>query len=214
MKRFLLIIFFVLLMHPFFASSVSEGDVSNAFVAITDLGYVSASNFISLQRENYESIAIRISQDNLLPEAILFSDADLSTYISYFNKEPSSNFLASFLPSINPIVLERLELNDWKKGEAIVTGAAALVFPDNLTMQKLISDGSMGIFPRVGVSFNFSVYGSLFKEAVNIKGILLVSSDSYGVPQITPIRLNINNQDYDLSFFERAPLLLTMKNDI
>jgi len=201
-------------MHPFFASSVSEGDVSNAFVAITDLGYVSASNFISLQRENYESIAIRTSQDNLLPEAILFSDADLSTYINYFNKEKSSNFLASFIPSINPIVLERLELNDWQKGEAIVTGAAALVFPDDLTMQKLISDGSMGIFPRVGVSFNFSVYGSLFKETVNIKGILLVSSDSYGVPQITPIRLNINNQDYDLSFFDRAPLLLTMKNDI
>jgi len=214
MKRFLLILFFVLLMHPFFASSVSEGDVSNAFVAITDLGYVSASNFISLQRENYESIAIRTSQDNLLPEAILFSDADLSTYINYFNKEKSSNFLASFKPSINPIVLERLELNDWQKGEAIVTGAAALVFPDDLTMQKLISDGSMGIFPRVGVSFNFSVYGSLFKETVNIKGILLVSSDSYGVPQITPIRLNINNQDYDLSFFDRAPLLLTMKNDI
>ncbi len=214
MKRFLLILFFVLLMHPFFASSVSEGDVSNAFVAITDLGYVSASNFISLQRENYESIAIRTSQDNLLPEAILFSDADLSTYINYFNKEKSSNFLASFIPSINPIVLERLELNDWQKGEAIVTGAAALVFPDDLTMQKLISDGSMGIFPRVGVSFNFSVYGSLFKETVNIKGILLVSSDSYGVPQITPIRLNINNQDYDLSFFDRAPLLLTMKNDI
>ena len=217
MKRLLPIIVFMLMINPLFASNVSEADVSNAFVAITDLGYVTVSNFISFRNADFESIAIRISDKNSLPEALLFDEADLGEYLSYFMAENNNNnisFFSAFLPSIDPLVKQRLEINNWKKGEAIITGAAAIVFPNDFSLQSLLADTSQIFSKKVGLSFNFNVEGTLFKEMINMKGIIILSSDSYGVPVISPVRLVINQEDYDLAFFERAPLLLTMKNDI
>jgi hypothetical protein len=214
MKGFLTTLLFLILINPLFASNISEKEVSNAFVAITDLGYITAADFISLNRKNFDSIAVRISPSTSLPDAVLFSDADLSFFLPYFEEDDNSNFFSSFLPTIDPFVRERLEINNWKNGEAIVTGAAALVFPNNMTFQQFLSSFQSENLPKVGVSFNFTVSGTLFESDINIKGILIVESDSYGVPTVSPLRLTINNEDYDLSFFERAPLLLTMKNDI
>ncbi len=215
MKRILLILLISLLCSSLFASSVSDKEVSNAFVAITDLGYIAASNFISLKRVDFDSIAIKISSKNSLPEAILLSNADLSTYMPYFlNEDSSDGYFASLIPSINPIVKDRLLINDWKEGEAVVTGAAVVVFPDGMTFQSLITNATSGQFPNVGISFSFNVSGSLFSESLLIKGVIIVSSDEYGVPIINPIRLSVNDKDYNLSFFEKAPLLLTMKNDV
>ncbi len=215
MKRLCILFLFIIISNSIFASNVSKKDVSNAFVAISDLGYVAASNFISFKRVDYDSIAIKMSQKNSLPEAILFNDADLHTFLQYFlinNKQNS--FSSYFIPSIDPIVRERLLINDWDKGEAIVNGAAVIVFPNNMTFQKLISDGTSGIFPKVGVSYNYKVSGTLFSEEISIKGVFIFSSNEEGVPLITPLKLKINGEDYDLSIFDEAPLLLTMKNDI
>lgn len=215
MKRILTILFILVFMQAFFAATPSEKDVSNAFVAITDLSYVSAANFISFNRRNFDSFAIRTSPETSLPDALLINDADLNEFLPYFSVDlENTNFFSSLIPTIDPFVKERLTINNWKKGEAIVTGAAAFVFPKGLTFQQLISNASAGIFPKVGISFNFYVEGSLFSEDLNIKGTLIVSADSYGVPEVVPLRLIINNENYDLSFFEKAPLLLTMKNDI
>ena len=215
MKRCLTFLVLLVFMHTFFAATPSEKDVSNAFVAITDLSYVAAANFISLSRRNFDSIAIRTSTETSLPDALLISDADLNEFLPYFSVEvENTSFFSSLIPTIDPFVKERLTMNDWKKGEAIVTGAAAFVFPKGLNFQQLISNTSAGIYPKVGISFNFYVEGSLFSENLNIKGTLIVGADSYGVPEIVPLRLIINNENYDLSFFEKAPLLLTMKNDI
>jgi hypothetical protein len=215
MKRLLPFIIFLLMINPLFASNASEEDVSNAFVAITDLGFVAVSNFISLNRADFDSIAVRVSEKNSLPEALLINEADLSDYLPYFKEDKQTfSFLSSFLPSIDPLVKERLEINNWKKGEAIVTGAGTIIFPNDFSLQNLLSDTSQLFSTKIGLSFNFYVDGSLFKEKINIKGIIIVSSDSYGVPIITPIKLDINQENYDLKFFEKAPLLLTMKNDI
>lgn len=215
MKRLLPFIIFLMMINPLFASNASEADVSNAFVAITDLGFVAVSNFISLNRADFDSIAVRVSEKNSLPEALLINEADLSDYLPYFKEDKQTfSFLSSFLPSIDPLVKERLEINNWKKGEAIVTGAGTIIFPNDFSLQNLLSDTSQIFSTKIGLSFNFYVDGSLFKEKINIKGIIIVSSDSYGVPIITPIKLDINQENYDLKFFEKAPLLLTMKNDI
>lgn len=215
MKKVFMTIIFLVFASSLFASNVSDKDVSNSFVAITDLGYIAASNFISFRRVDYDSIAIKMSEKNSLPEAVLFNNADLSTFLKYYKVSNSNNgFSYNFIPSIDPSVRERLILNDWKSSEAIVTGAAAIVFPNNMTFQKLISDGIEGRYPNVGVSFNFTVEGTLFSEAIKIKGILIFSSDQYGVPEISFIKLQVNDEDYDQTFFSRAPLLLTMKNDV
>lgn len=215
MKKLFSLIIFSMFSFSLFSSNISDRDVSNAFVAITDLGYIAASNFISFKRVDYDSVAIKMSQKNSLPEAILFNNADVSSFIKYYPKTSNTNSFSSyFFPSIDPIVRERLLINNWEKGEAIISGAAAIVFPTDVNFQKLISDGTNGLFPNVGVSFNYKVEGSIFSEDFLIKGVIIVSSDSYGVPKISPLKLMINNEEYDLSIFEKAPLLLTMKNDI
>lgn len=215
MKRLLSVILFIVILNPIFASEPIASEVSNAFVAVTDISYIAAANFISLQKVDYDSIAVRVSEETSLPEAILISNADLGTFLPYFSTpDNNTGFLGSFLPSLDPLVKARLVQNDWEKGEAIVTGVAAIVFPDNLNFQKILTDASSGIFPKVGLSFNFYIEGTLFNDKINIKGIFIVDSDSNGVPIITPIKLTINQIDYDSTFFERAPLLLTMKNDI
>ena len=69
-KAFIIVVMFIFSIS-LFANEVSEKDVSNAFVAITDAGYIAASNFISFKRVDYDSIAIKMSSETSLPEAIL-----------------------------------------------------------------------------------------------------------------------------------------------
>lgn len=217
MKKAFIIILFAIFSTSLFANNVSEKDVSNAFVSITDAGYIAASNFISFKRVDYDSIAIKMSPETSLPEAILVNGADLSDFLKYFPEIQNSNnsgFSISLIPTIDPIVRERLLINDWKKGESIVTGAAVVVFPKGTTFQTLITNGTNGVFPKVALSFNFFVEGSLYEESLQISGILIISADSYGVPIIQPVNLKINEEEYNKNFFEKAPLLLTMKNDV
>ncbi len=217
MKKTFIIIFLSFFSFTLFANNVSEKDVSNAFVAITDAGYIAASNFISFKRVDYDSIAIKMSSETSLPEAILVNGADLSFFLDYFPEKLSSSnsgFAVSLIPSIDPIVRERLLINDWSPGEAIVTGAAVVVFPKGTNFQTLVSNGINGIFPKVAISFNFIVNGYLFEEDINITGVFLISADSNGIPNIQTINLKVNDEEYDKDFINNAPLLLTMKNDV
>ena len=118
------------------------------------------------------------------------------------------------IPTIDPIVRERLLFNDWKAGEAIVTGAAVVVFPKGTTFQTLVSNGINGMFPKVAISFNFVVSGYLFEKDIKITGVFLISADSNGIPNIQTINLKVNDEEYSKEFINKAPLLLTMKNDV
>ena len=119
MKRFLAVLFLVVMLHPLFSSTVSESEISNAFVAITDLGFISAANFISLNRQNFDSIAIRISSETSLPESALYNNADLSSFLPYYNtKKERTSFLSELLPTMDPIVKDRLLINRWEIGRA------------------------------------------------------------------------------------------------
>lgn len=198
MKKAIVLILVSLFMVPIFSTdSIPLDEVIRGVNAVIDTAYVGVSQFLSVNQSQIDSIAIRVPTGKILPDAIIVQESDMADYLQYF-PQSSSNFKNNTYGILNETVRKQLIQSDWKKGVAIVTGAAAIVFQKDQSVFSLFSNALNGIFPKVGLVTDFHVDGTGFSEPLRIEGTFIVTGDSDGVLQIKTISLTINDKKYDI----------------
>lgn len=199
MKKAIVIIFIIIFITtPLFSSeSIPLDEVTRGVNAVIDTAYVSASQFFSFNKSSIDSIVIRIPDGKILPDAIIVEEGDMADYLQYFPKQ-GFELKDNSYGILNNTVRNQLIQSDWKKGVAIVTGAAAVVFQKDQSILSLFTNALSGIFPRVGLVADFYIDGSGFSEPLRIKGTFIITGDKDGVLQIQTITLKINDIVYDI----------------
>jgi hypothetical protein len=198
MKKVFAMVLFVLFTLPIFATdNISLDEVTRGVTAVIDTSYVAASQFFAVDESPIDSIVIRIPSGKILPDAIIVEEGDLSDYLQYF-PQSTSTFQDSTYGSLDATVRTQLVKSDWKKGEAIVTGASAIVFQKDQSVFSLFTNALNGIFPKVGLVTDFYVDGTDFSQPLRIKGIFIVSGDENKELDIRTISLTINDREYEI----------------
>jgi hypothetical protein len=198
MKKVIVFILVVLFMVPIFSTdSVPLNEVIRGVSAVIDTSYVAASQFFAVDQSSIDSIVIRVPSGKILPDAIIVQEGDMGDYLQYF-PQSTSDFTNNTYGALNETVRKQLMQSDWKKGVAIVTGAAAVVFQKDQNVFSLFTNALSGIFPRVGLVTDFIVEGTGFSEPLRIKGTFIVTGDSEGALKIQTITLTINDKNYDI----------------
>lgn len=196
MKRIISVLLVITLIAPVFANDLSIDEVTTAVDAIVDTSYVAASQFLTFSNSSdIPSIAIRVPEGKYLPDAVVVNEGDMSSYLKYF---PENSDSSSLLSPMRSTVREQLIQDNWVKGQAIVTGVAAVVFQQDQSIMSLISGALGGIFPKVGMVTNYTVEGEAFSEPAVVKGTFIISAESDGTLQIDVISLNINDKSYNI----------------
>jgi hypothetical protein len=197
MKRVLSIFLLVIFICPLFAEDLSIDEINSSISAIIDTSYVAASQFLSFQDSEIPTIAIRVPQGKMLPDAIIVNEADLSSFIQYY-PEQTGNSSASLLSPVKSTVRQQLQNSNWRMGEAIVTGVAAPVFSQDQSIFSLISGALNGVFPRVGLVTDFTVEGSDFSQPVHVQGTFIIGALADTSIDITTVELRINDKVYNI----------------
>lgn len=199
MKKAIVIIFIIMFFTaPIFSSeSIPLDEVTRGVNAVIDTAYVSASQFFSFNKSSIDSIVIRVPDGKILPDAIIVEEGDMADYLQYFPKQ-GFELKDNSYGILNNTVRNQLIQSDWKKGVAIVTGAAAVVFQKDQSILSLFTNALSGIFPRVGLVVDFYIDGSGFSEPLRIKGTFIITGDKDGVLQIKTISMKINDIVYDI----------------
>jgi hypothetical protein len=197
MKKAISIFILVVFAFPLFSEGLSNYEINKAVSAIIDTSYVAASQFLSFQDSEIPSIAIRVPQGKLLPDAVIVNEADIKSFLKYFpeqTKISSSNILSP----IKATVRQQLLNSDWSEGEAIVTGVAATIFSKDESVFSLIAGALNGVFPRVGLLTDFIIEGSAFSMPAHVEGTFIVSVKEDTSLDIKAIELVINDKVYKL----------------
>lgn len=197
MKKFILVLLMVISSIPLYSEGLTNNEINKSISAIIDISYVATSQFLSFQESEIPTIAIRVPQNKLLPDAVIVNEADMASFLPYFIESTKGNS-SSVLAPVKDTVRQQLTNSDWSMGEAIITGASAIVFNKDQSVFSLITKAISGNFPKVGLVTDFTVTGSEFSKPVHVEGTFIVSVlDDYSL-DINAIDLVINDTIYNL----------------
>ncbi len=199
MKRMVQLILLLISISSLFANNLSEEETRYAINCVKDAVFVASNYFISEIKPKNPNLILRIPKNSDFSDAMVFDNCDMSFLLPYFpNSElNSSNMIENLKQPIAPYVREILIEHNWKAGEAIIIGALAIAFKDDLTIAQVVSNLVQDIYPRMGLVTDITIEGSLFSEKVNVKGVFILE-ENYGTLEINPLQISINGEEFDI----------------
>ncbi len=199
MKRASLTLLLCLLIAFSIAAAPSVADVRVAVNAITDASISAIAAFLNTPTLTLSGLTIHQKPGESLPTEITFDDADVGGFRSTFRSlQPQrANFFSSLLSSargpLNELALQFLDLHEWERGQARLTGKASTEWGAGLTLTSLMTKAVTGApLDPITVDADVLVTGTSLSTAVHIDGVFMIESTQEGVIRIRLLSLKIN----------------------
>ncbi len=139
--------------------------------------------------------------DKIIPDNIVYSSSDASTYLEALNTKPKCSIFESALYSItqNGAMMKRtkkmLEERDYRKGELVVTGTVGIESKSELDKMDIILTGNLSSFQA---SVNLDLVIVSRDEVYTVRGALDITGGDDRIFTITSSDYTVNGIRYDV----------------
>lgn len=193
MKRLLFLSLLLLLFFPLCAGPCYE--------ELETVSLVTLSSRASVPLLPLEGVSFIGDEDKIIPDKIVYSSSDASTYLEALNTKPKCSILESALYSItqNGATMKRtkkmLQERNYQKGELVVTGAVTLTTRSELDKMDIILTGNLSSFQAYADLDLVIVSGS---EVYSVKGKLDIEGGDDKIFTISSSDYTVNGIKYDV----------------
>lgn len=199
MKKLMQLVLMLIFIYPLFATTLSENEIKYAIDTVKDASFVASNYFISSIKPENPSLILRIPKKSGISDAIVFDNCDMSSLLPYFPSVEldSHNMIQNLKEPLSPYLRDSLLEHDWKENESVIVGAIAIAFKDDYSISQIVSNLIDGIYPRMGLVTDITIFGSLYSEKINIKGVFILE-EKHDSLEIVPLQITLNGEDFDV----------------
>lgn len=193
MKRLLFIPLLLLLLFSAYAGPCYE--------ELETVSLVTISSRASVPVLPLEGVSFVTEGERIIPEKIVYSSSDASTYLEALNTKPKCSILESALYTVtqNGAMMKRtkkmLEERNYRKGQLVVSGTVTLESKSELDKMDIILTGNLSSF-RASADLDLVIVSE--SEVYSVRGKLDITGGDDRIFTISSSDYTVNDIRYDV----------------